>query len=100
MAKIKTKTGAHVNLKELVHFNQELIKFKQSLDNYFDKINISVRELEREWQDEKLEEYKGDFNKYTKLLKPLGEELENYKKFMEEYWIPKIEKHLIMKRGN
>lgn len=100
MAKITTKTGAYVNLKELLTFNEELIKFKQALDDYFDKINKSVKELERGWQDEKLEEYKEEFNKYTKLLKPLGEELETSKKFMEEHWVPKIEKHLKMKRGN
>jgi len=98
MAKIKTKTGAHVNLTDLVTFNDELIEFKKAMDNYFVKIESSVKELERGWQDEKLIEYKTEFKKYTDLLKPLGEELENSKKFMETHWIPKIKKHLDLKR--
>lgn len=98
MAKIKTNTGSHINLKELLSFNEELIKFKQALDDYFDNINSSVKELEREWGDEKLLEYKEEFDKYTKLLKPLGEELETSKKFMEDHWIPRIEKYLNTKR--
>ncbi len=98
MAKIKTKTGAHVNLIDLVSFNDELIKFKKAMDNYFEKINSSVKDLEKGWQDEKLVEYKTEFKKYTDLLKPLGEELENSKKFMETHWIPKIKKHLELKR--
>ena len=98
MAKIKTNTGAHVNLTDLVTFIDELIKFKKAIDNYFEKIESSVKELEKGWQDEKLIEYKTEFRKYTNLLKPLGEELENSKKFMEDHWIPKIKKHLELKR--
>ncbi len=99
MTKIKTKTGAHVNLSELLSFNEELIKFKRALDGYLIEINSSVKELEKGWQDEKLTEYKTEFNKYTELLKPLGEELERSKKHMEEHWIPKIRKHLELKRN-
>lgn len=97
MAKIKTKTGAHVNLTDLLTFNVELIQFKKALDGYFDQIEASIRELEKGWQDEKLVEYKTKFNKYTELLKPLGEELENTKKFMETHWIPIIKKYLELK---
>jgi uncharacterized protein YukE len=99
MAKIQTRTGAHVNLSELLSFNEELIKFKRALDNYLIEINASVKELEKGWQDEKLDEYKTEFNKYTQILTPLGEELERSKKHMEENWIPKIKKHLEMKRN-
>lgn len=97
MAKIKTQTGAHVNLTDLLSFNAELIEFKKALDGYLEQINSSIQELEKGWQDEKLEEYKSEFKKYTELLKPLGEELESSKKFMETHWIPKIEKHINLK---
>jgi hypothetical protein len=98
MTKILTKTGAHVNLIDLVAFNQDIIKFKKALDNYFEKIESSIKDLEKGWQDEKLHEYKTEFKKYIDLLKPLGEELENSKRFMEEHWIPKIQRHLDLKR--
>lgn len=97
MVQIITKTGAHVNLKELLEFNKDLIKFKKTLDNYFEEINQSVKQLEQGWKDEKLLEYKEQFQHYTDILKPLGEELETSRIFMETHWVPKIEKHLNMK---
>ncbi len=95
---IKTKTGAHVNLSELIEFNKDLVRFKQALSGYLEGIDQAVKTLENGWQDQKIEEYKSEFKKYTELLKPLGEELESYAKFSEQHWIPLIKKHLDMKR--
>jgi hypothetical protein len=95
---IKTRTGAHVNLDELIAFNQDLIKFSSTLESIFEGVEQSVRELEKGWQDVKLEEFKTDFNTYTKKLEPLAQEIRSYSKFSEQHWIPLIEKHLNMKR--
>jgi hypothetical protein len=95
---IKTRTGAYVDLKELVDFNKDLIKFSIALEKLFDGVEQSVRELEKGWNDSKIIEFKADFNTYTKKLEPLAQELRSYSKFSEEHWIPLIERHLNMKR--
>lgn len=99
MSKTQTNTGAHVKLSELIQFNQDLIKFKKALNECSTNIEAAIKTLERGWRDEKLVEYKKDFEKYTKLLEPLANELERYEKFMEAHWIPRIKKHLEMKRN-
>ena len=95
---IKTRTGAHVNLHELIEFNKDLEKFSKTLETLFDEVQRSVRELEQGWKDRKLDEFKADFNNYTKKLDPLAKELRSYADFSEKNWIPFIEKHLQMKR--
>jgi uncharacterized protein YukE len=95
---IKTRTGAHVNLEELIQFNKDLDKFSKTLKTLFDEVDRSVKELEKGWRDRKLEEFKTDFNKYTTKLEPLAEELKSYADFSEKNWIPLIEKHLQMRR--
>lgn len=95
---IKTRTGAHVNLEELIEFNKDLLNFSRTLESLFDGVEKAVRELEQGWQDVKLEEFKEDFNKYTKKLEPLAQEIKSYSKHSEQHWIPLIKKHLDMKR--
>lgn len=98
MAKITTKTGAHISLPAIIEFNKDLVKFKGELENFLQNINLSVAELAKSHQDEKFEEFKIEFEKYSKLLKPLADELGNYKEFAEKNWIPKIEEYLKTKR--
>ena len=42
---IKTKTGAHVNLTELIQFNQDLNKFKKALIDYLEGIDLAMKTL-------------------------------------------------------
>ena len=95
---ITTKEGVHVNLNDLIEFNKDLVKFKNASTGFLTKINSSVNTAERDWQDEKFVEFKAEFDKYTKILLPLAEELESYKKFSEEHWIPLIKEYLAAKR--
>ncbi|CEN44307.1 MULTISPECIES: hypothetical protein [Capnocytophaga] len=93
--KIKTRTGSHVNLDALLEFNKKLIQFKKALYEYSSEINQALNRLERDgWKDEKFSEYKIAFDKYIKLLEPLGQELEQMEKTMQIKWVPFIRKHL------
>jgi hypothetical protein len=97
---IKLENGARIPLTELTTFNTELVKFKSVLEQVQENVISSITELEKYWHDEKLSEFKSDFKKYYEVLKPLGDELERYKKFSEEKWIPKIEEYLKLKRNS
>ena len=97
---ITLENGARISVTELEKFNIELVKFKSVLEQVQENVKSSINELEKSWQDEKLSEFKSDFKKYYELLKPLGDELDRYKKFSEENWIPKIKKYQELKRNS
>lgn len=92
--RIETKDGVYVDMTELLQFNQDLIRFKNTLNKFLEDVGTYVKMCGHEWKDEKFNEFQKKYEEHTNKLKPLAEELERYKKFSEENWIPIIKEHL------
>ena len=86
--KIKLNNGARIPITELVTLNIELLKFKSVLDQFEKKIIFPISELENKLEDMELSEFNSKFKKDHETLNQLGDVIERYCKFSEEFWKP------------
>jgi hypothetical protein len=95
---IKLENGARIPFTELVTLNIELLKFKSVLDQFEKKIIFPISELENKLEDMELSEFKSKFKKDHKTLNQLGDEIERYCKFSEEFWKTLLTREFPIKR--
>lgn len=82
----------NVTLQEVQQFNTKIKDFSKNLKNCFELTDSALKSLGHKWQDEQYKTFKANFEKHSKQLAPLSQELDKYKTHVETYWEPKIKK--------